>query len=393
MKSKILLLLTMAFSLSAMAQITINNGDQTIKAKDTTKTYRVEDASLATLPAFKTGGNQTWDFSKLAYEKGVFYFDAYYEANDPNYPTASHYVKSSAALGAIIIPTQRYYENSATGIKELGFSNIAIKSGLQNVTGNAKDTLYLPSVNIKYTSNQYAYPVKFGNTVTDKWVQNRPYNLSVATFNLNKTPGNVKNIIAETKSVVAWGKVTLPDYKNKGKTVTYSAIAQLFQFSAVDSVFLGGAPAPPALMQAFGIVQGSKTAYSYVQLLIPGFKKYAVDAEIDAAFKPIGIYVSTESGFVGGAVGLKDAAQTVETIVFPNPSQNGQFTLQFEKPSANDWSVKIYDITGRAIAENVVTGFGKTTQNINTPNEKGTYFYALFDENQLFVNNGVLIVE
>jgi hypothetical protein len=392
MKSKLFLLLIMVLSLSTSAQITINNSDLTVKAGDTLKYLKATDASVGTVSNFKPGGNQTWDFSKLTFENS-FYYDRILKVNNSAYPTANFGIPSSASLGAIVIPTIRYYEKTNASYKDIGFSSVSLKQSLKNVTGNDKDTLFLPATDIKYSDTNFSFPVTFGATKNDTWVQNRPYALTVAAFGLNKTPGIVKNVVSTAKSVVAWGKITLPDVKNKGKSVTYSTIVQAYQFSAIDSVFLGGTPAPTPLLQAFGLVQGAKSGYAYVDCLIPGFKTFALESEIDAAFKPLSVYISLDAGFVSGAVGLKDAAEQIETKIFPNPSQNGQFTLNFEKPSSKDWTIKIYDLEGRQIAQKGIFGEGKISQTLSIQEGKGTYFYALFNENQEFVTNGVLLVE
>ena len=391
MKSKFLLLFVMLVSLNAKAQITIST--QALKANDTIIGSFATKAALATIPAFKAGDNQTWDFSALAFNATSSSFRFAPQAN-ANYPTATTSIAAIAVLGPISIPAIRYYEKSASGLKILGFSNLAIKSSLLTVTGSAKDTLYIPAAAFQYTDNQYKYPIKYNDEVEDKWLIKRNYNLSVAAFGLNKTPGQVRTSFVSAKSIDAWGKVVLPDFKNKGKKVTYATLLQATQRTSVDSVFLGGAPAPPALMQAFGLVQGQEETTLELNFLVPGFKEFAVSAEVDENFKPTYLLVSQEAGFVGGAlVGAKDAAEQIEINVFPNPSANGNFTLNFEKPSVKDWTVKIYDISGREINQNVVSGYGKINQNINIATGKGVYFYALFNENQQFVTNGILEVQ
>ena len=391
MKSKFLLLFVMALSLSATAQITITT--QALKATDTITLSRATDASIAKLPAFKAGGSQTWDFSALAFTATPGSFKFAPQAN-ANYPTATTTSPSIAVLGPISIPAIRYYEKSASGLKILGFSNVAIKSSLLTITGNAKDTLYIPAAAFKYTDTQYEYPIKYNDEFEDEWLIKRNYNLTVAAFGLNKTPGQVRTSFVSTKSVEAWGKIVLPDFKNKGKKVTYATLLQGTEKTSVDSVFLGGAPAPKPLMQAFGLVQGQEQTTLEINFVVPGFKEFAVNAEVDTNFKTTYLIVSHEAGFVGGAlVGAKDAVEQIETNVFPNPSANGNFTLNFEKPSVKDWTVKIYDISGREINQNVVSGYGKINQNINIATGKGVYFYALFNENQQFVTNGILEVQ
>lgn len=147
-------------------------------------------------------------------------------------------------------------------------------------------------------------------------------------------------------------------------------------------------------MQAFGLTQGGKSGYSFFSALVPGFQTIAVEGDLNANFKATALYINLESGSVkSNAVGLKDLADQIESNVFPNPNSDGQFTLAFEKPSAKDWSVKIYDLMGRQIVENKIVGEGKINVPLSINEGKGTYFYALFNEKQQFVNNGVLMVQ
>ena len=101
MKSKLFFLLVMLLSINANAQIAISNADLTVKVGDTLKYFKAQDASVATLPAYKVGGNQTWDFSKLAFENG-YYYDRVLSPNTVAYPTATFSMPSSASLGALI---------------------------------------------------------------------------------------------------------------------------------------------------------------------------------------------------------------------------------------------------------------------------------------------------
>jgi hypothetical protein len=147
------------------------------------------------------------------------------------------------------------------------------------------------------------------------------------------------------------------------------------------------------LLQAFGLTQGGSSKQVIIEWLIPGFKKFAVQAFPDATLKLVDAFVSDEAGFVAGAVGVKALAAQIETNLFPNPSSNGTFTLSFDKPSAKNWTLKIYDLSGREIAAETISGEGKITHNFQVGTEKGIYFYALLNENQVFMNNGACVVD
>jgi hypothetical protein len=390
MNSKCLIIITvLCFSTILAAQPTITMDNHLIKAGDTLRASYASGAAVANFPALKAGANQKWDFSKVPF--GQTLGELHPKADNPEYPTATYSIAGDAELGPIKFPVKSYFEKNKEGIFDLGFSNTTTKLPILAITGNQKDTLELPATNLKYRHTLYAYPNSFGSKNSSVANLQRPFILTVNNFGINKVPGLVKTKNKLTIETVAWGNLSIPDYKNKGKSVTYVALLQILTEESTDSIFLGGQQAPTALLQAFGLKQGQTTGYKLANFFVPGFKKYAIEASIDDNFKITRLVSPIESGFVGGFVADRDLAAAIETTVFPNPSQDGKFNIQLEKTVAPDWTLKIYDSKGSEIAQHNIQGEGKIQFDFQINPTSGTYFYALFDENQIFRTNGILI--
>jgi hypothetical protein len=394
MKLKILLFAMLAVQLASFAQPTIQSNSFTIVAPDTIKFDGVLASSLATIPALNSGENQTWDFSKLQVDSFWFY-NFFGKANNADFPKAQLYKPGTASLGPITIPNNRYFENNGAVLREIGVTNQPIRASVQAITGNIKDSLILPASSQPYIDDIYKFPIKYGDTHTNDYVLNRAFELSVAAFGLNKVPGNVKTTTSHTKSVLGWGKIILRDQKNVGKAIAYTALVQLYNYTVKDSVFLGGAPAPTPLLQAFGLTQGGQTTRYYVEWLVPGFKLLAAQGTLNANNKLRSLFLSKEAGFVaGGTTSVRsELGESIEIKAFPNPSTDGVFTLSFDKNTSKDWLVKIYDMSGREIGQETIIGEGTINHTMRLTQEKGVYFYALFNEQQQFVNNGALIIQ
>jgi Secretion system C-terminal sorting domain len=393
MKTKFLLSIVLAFlSQSIFAQITLKSGDQIIKGGDTVVNAFATNAALLKLPLFKKGDNQTWDFSQVAFQSQVG-GTVFKKSNNPNYPKATFFYNSTANLGPISFPIEVYNEKATDGIWDIGFENKAVKSTIQPITGNIKDSLYLPAVTLKYEIPVYIYPSKNGDKTIKTKTLLRPYALTVAGFNLNKVPGEVKTKSTNTIEIIGYGKVTLPDFKNKGKSVTYNALLQKLEIINEDSIFLGGAPAPPTLLQAFGLQQGQVSKQYYLEWLVPGFKMWSAYAITNDKLVPSTFAVSVESGFVaGGSTSAKDfVGEWIDSKAFPNPSADGTFAINFEKKSPAPWTIKIFDLQGRVVSEQSVNGEGERNEKINLNGGQGTYFYSIFNEKEQFINNGILI--
>lgn len=394
MKSKILFF-TAFFSASffiSFAQITIQPSDLTVKGGDTLwAAFFTDVATLSKLPAVKAGANQTWDFSTLNYGTQRL-GEPQLKPTNPEFSNATYQINTTAQLGPISFPVATFHQKNSSGIYQIGMTNESIKSSLQAITGSNKDTLYLPQMTQKINTLFFPLPMIYNQKSIEKRTWERPYALTVGAFGLNKVPGTVKTNIETQLNVDGWGSLTLMDNKNKGKKVTYAALQLRYSEVVKDSIFLGGKPAPLTLLQAFGLAQGNISNENLVFYVVPGFLRYALELDLDAATGKIieRVVSSAQAGFISGSVPVKDAAVQVTTNVFPNPSSTGRFILQLEKTTNKDWTIKTYDLSGRELNTAICAGEGTVQCDIQINTVKGVYFYALFNEHQQFVTNGIL---
>ncbi|MDV7400435.1 hypothetical protein RZS08_53970, partial [Arthrospira platensis SPKY1] len=97
------------------------------------------------------------------------------------------------------------------------------------------------------------------------------FNLTVSSFGLNNSPGQFVQYLEKKDSVVGSGDLIIPTLN--GASIPYPILLVKSQTNVIDSVFLGGAPAPAALLMAFGLTQGSSYTDNYYYFYSPNFER------------------------------------------------------------------------------------------------------------------------
>jgi hypothetical protein len=394
-------LLCMAFfSASMTAQITINRADfafsstvnDSIMAKSLTKTGAV-------LPTF--GNNQTWDYTALK--------DSLPDVNKAFYGTAASFGTVPAALSdatnaynytsafqIFSYSSRAYMKLDATGFAQIGYATNGGRFSIASISGGATDSLiFPPSVN-RFSSAWTAY--KFPMTANTAWRSNfrdtTNFQLTVAGFGLNKTPGARVRTVTQTDTIVGWGTVRLKN-PSGGAVLSYAVLLNREIVSGVDSFFVGGAPAPSAILTAFGISQGSVSATPAIyDMLGIGFKHPFMSFFTNASgsLTSISRAVLPTLGLTTDNKEVTDYA--IATKTFPNPTTEA-INLEFQKTSNSDWHVMLYDVAGKIIAINRVSAAqGNVNQRITLDSAlpSGTYFYNLLDETSLIRANGKVVL-
>jgi len=205
------------------------------------------------------GVDQVWDYSFLTPDNLItrVYVDA---SNDPVFPDALHYRSTEIAFNGFPIPINEYETIDEDGWYEDGRITEDITYSITAVSGGADDVLRFPETEVPYGGrlDKLQFPVIYGNDWTQNQIENTEYELTVAAFGLNAVPGvNIRTII-ESREVVGEGKLIIPS-EDGSPSLPMDALLLKVETSDIDSVFLGGAPAPAALLAAFGLTQGTVT--------------------------------------------------------------------------------------------------------------------------------------
>lgn len=95
----------------------------------------------------------------------------------------------------------------------------------------------------------------------------------------------------------------------------------------------------------------------------------------------------TQSVIVGSQVGIEEG-YSEDFMIYPNPVENGQFTIAF--PNADDYEVAVYDITGKEVLH--VNDASNAQNTINTSQlEAGTYTISIRQDGMTAVKTIVIL--
>ena len=401
MKKFLLLTLCVAsFVLTINGQVTINRADYGISSTVLDSAfYKWMTITGAVSPTL--GNNQTWDYTALKDSTPSIY--RYYRTPAANFGVipeifadATHAFNSTVFFQAFPLPFRVYEKLDATGHGQVGYLSLGAKYSVATISGGATDTLYFPVASLRFTSQPFLY--KFPMTANTFWRNSYKdttfLQLSVAAFGLNKVPGMRVAQYTSLDTVIGWGTLRLRN-PSGGTALSYAVLLKRATQTRLDSFFLGDAPAPAALMGAFGLTQGAVTVYStYYSFLGVGFNEPFLRIYTNAAGA-----VNQVTRAVSPNLGLTGSHETpnyvVATTVYPNPTTEG-VNFKFQKTSMPDWNIMVYNAVGQIVSINRVNApQGIVNQHITLASSlpSGTYFYNLLDDTSLIRANGKFLLQ
>jgi Secretion system C-terminal sorting domain len=399
-KTLLTTLCVLTFSLSMTAQITINRADfgisstvrDSIQNKYLTKTGAI-------LPTF--GNNQTWDYSALKdslANVGTGYYApvASFGTVPAAFSDATIAFNYNSTFQVFSYPSRAYMKLDAAGFAQVGYATNGGRFSIAAISGGATDSLIFPASVTRLSSAWTA--LKFPMTANSVWKSSfkdtTNFQLTVAAFALNKTPGARTSAILQTDTIMGWGTVKMKN-PTGGAALSYAVLLLREVVTTVDSFFLGGAPAPAALLGAFGLTQGSAGGTPAVyEFLGIGFKQPFISFQTDAAGR-IDYITRGVLPTLGLVLDNKEPIDvTIATKVFPNPTTEG-VNFEFKKTNAADWHIMVYNAAGQIISINRVSApQGDVNQHVTFDSAlpSGTYFYNLLDNTSLIRANGKVVL-
>ena len=257
----------------APAPLVITKSDYNTNFKVGGAAYNTFQTSPTSVTIPTNGENQTWNFSTLvetatSTNGGVTFLTPVNTA----YPTAtftSAGTLTRAVGGATspIVPATYFTEISDVGAYELGYSQDVVSA--INVPSLGATINYAVQ-NLAHTGiTKYPtvlFPAKFGNatTNTNGIVLTTNFTVTAAALGLNKTPGQTKVTSSVTIDIIGSGTATLKGIGNVRVLVAKNI------WSDITNYFLGGAPAPAALLTNLGITDGAVTTGSTYRFIAEG---------------------------------------------------------------------------------------------------------------------------
>lgn len=372
------------------AQVTIDQGNfpRPVGFTDT-----LVECAVVVVPVPSEGANKTWDYSFLAtsFVGTTVFTDA---TASTAFPGALNSFQDDMSFQGMNIPSITYRGLDSIGWYALGRRTTDISYSLLGVTGSSNDTLRFVGGDFPHTGriNWLEFPTTYPNQWTNTQVEDVHFELTVSSFGLNKTPGVRRNRTTNDRTVVGYGTLKIPR-DDASTTIPMDVLMVKVVSTRQDSFFLGGAPAPPALIQAFGVVQGGTTTNTYYLFYKPGFGKPILN-----------LALSSTTGVVNGASYRRRAdAGSVNTNyvalmpvqAFPNPiSAGGMLNIQAENTSDFE-NIQFIDLNGRMVSSKQILSNSNNQIQTQIPSSlsHGMYFYTIQNKEGATVGNGKLLVK
>jgi len=298
-------------------------------------------------------------FEYLTNDKG-FNYDAYYQFND------SYYGVSDLSVRQQIYP-------------------------IGNLTGNLKDTLLFPEQKLKLETPlfNFKFPETFESSMAFESKYVFDFILSVTNYGINNAKGQkiVKFTVKDT--IVGWGTLAM-GLKNTDFNSGFEVLLSKKKVERLDSFFLGGQPAPPLLLSAFGISQGSVKTYYYYSFYSWLTKSYlARIVYSDSSYSiPTGIYINTLHQTISD---VETKVESNNLTIYPNPCFNR--TLNLKISDSRDLKFEVFDALGNRIMNNMILS-GQSKVDIKLPEyiTSGLYFYRASDNLSGIIYSGKFLV-
>ncbi len=376
MKKSITYLFTI-FSVTCMAQVTIDLNNFPRIAGFTDQLKLAVSTGVA-VPS--EGPAQIWNYSSLVEQSSnsIVYVDA---TADINFPNALNYFQNNLTFQGYPIPSNTYEAIDVNGWYNLGRSTTDVIYSIAAITGGAKDSLRFPGTNQIYNGRIDAikFPMTYQSMWTESRFENSGFELSVTAFGLNKTPGNRKRILTNTREIVGYGQLKIPKSDGSPSENMDLLLMKIIQ-TTVDSFFLGGAPAPATLLTAFGLTQGSMTSTSFYIFYKPDFAAPVLNINLSNTGQVSSVNYRPQAA--DGSVSVSEATD-YEAKCYPNPSKAGQTVIMTTSENSDlAKKVKMTDMHGHVIFHNAVVALTNNQYQLTIPVNFTCGLYSLQLENQ-----------
>lgn len=376
-------------ALPLLAQVTIDQSNYPATA-GYNDLYSV--GATAGVVAPSVGASQTWDYSALVETSTVnsVHVDA---TSDPNFPDALNHYESNRSFQGLFIPSHLYTAVDANGYYEYGRSFSDVTYSVAAISGGANDSLNFPDGNhvFQFDNGRPEY-LGFPATYLSSWTGTRleptDFNLTVAAFGLNNTPGQRIKTYTDTREVVGYGTLVIP-LANGNPSAAMDVLLIESSVTAIDSFFLAGSEAPEPLLDAFGITQGATASSSSFLFYMPGFHspllRFGMDGQSIASigYRPAGATVPTGISSV----------ELENVSIYPNPVAAGtSLTINLGEAGEAVSSIELIDVTGRSVAYQTLQS---TNARLDIPSSlvSGVYSVVLRDSEAAPLKTSRIVVQ
>jgi hypothetical protein len=185
----------------------------------------------------------------------------YYTEDDPFFTSAN--LEVARKTEKKFVPGFVYLYSSVMafpgdGIYEAGIKVPAQSYPLTSFTGNAADHLDIAEQHyiLDEPKKIIEFPMQEGSNWSSESRRTTDFTLTVAAYGLKDVPAQHVWTVYREERIVGHGNIRL--YNPDGPSRYYEVLKSEITEYAIDSFYLGGQPAPAALLKAFGAAQGQK---------------------------------------------------------------------------------------------------------------------------------------
>lgn len=382
-----LLLLTfciLAF-LGLKAQVTISSSNYLHQA-DYNEMRNIDTVGIA-VPDH--GTNMEYDYTNLKGDSTVTIpFPA---ASDSKFPSANRFSYGLASFGGIPVKSKYYSEMNSSGVLRLGSYVIPISAGIGSLTGNPSDTLTFPGSYSVFPNPIFRlkFPMTYGDTWTSSGTFSTDFALTVQSFGLNNTPGKNIEHVTVLDSVVGWGTLRIP--YGGGSSQPYDVLLVKNHETVQDSFFLGGSPAPPALLSAFGLQQGQMSSVNRYWFITPDHDGPILELKMSSDWSS-----AFESYYPDNDIttGILNNMTNNAFNVYPNPVNIDKIQMNLNKDSKGLWNITLTNSIGQTVKTVAINGQGQMNVQIALDENvyNGIYLMTVVDENGNVISRSKVIV-
>ena len=260
--------------------------------------------------------------------------------------------------GDVGYSTDLEFDFNPNGVDEVGIYVYAQAYGLQTYTGASTDSLKFPAQAILFDSPRrfLKFPATAGTAWS--WSSRRvvDFNLTVGSAGLNNTPGQHIFTVSGSDEIAGWGQMRVNTLN--GASAYYNVLIKKNMQQTVDSMFLGGQPAPAMLLSAFGMTQGQVSAVRnrYVVFREGYSTPLALINYANSTFStPTSIFFDADNHQYTGV----DESEIVSgLILYPNPVSGGVLNVVMLGQWAGTVNYEIVDLQGRLVKSGSANNFG-----------------------------------
>lgn len=393
MRRLFLPLFVISFCLQLNAQITIERSDYLLEIGDTTFFWMTPSPDNIPLPT--EGEDLVWDYSTVNFSTNApfrFYHPA---GTDANFADANIVVATSTTgfIPGLTLPVTFVSRLDEEGHRTLGRIDSPAAVPLAGTTGGPNDSLnFTGTVNIYESPVIDAYfPMNYNDSQTGILTARNPFLLTVAAFGLDHTPGSGDFLFTNSINVVGWGTLQVPDVDG-GDAIELEVLLRKDVTIIVDTFTLGGAPAPQALLDAFGLTQGrvrESTEYSFwakgLDAAVMVFTLESDGSRIVRINRDIPIVISSTRGIAENLQALS---------ITPNPSTQ-DFQIAFEQSDIPATQLSVLNTLGQIVHQQSITASqGEVQTQISLNGTPGIYQVLLLNEKgQITGREKILLIE